>query len=277
MALTRHITHRSATVGIDLVHCRPHDHVCGAEECSPVNSLAFPLRGMFLKHHSSRERVVADACHAIFFRADEPYRVSHPVAGGDECLVIEPSRDTMHDVLGAEQFAHTHVVLDARLVAAARILRHRLVGRMASSLEAEETALGLLAGTTAANPPAPAPARARQRDMVEATKIMLAAQPGEAWLLNTLAQRVHSSPFYLARTFQRLAGMPLHRYLLHARMAQALVQVLDTSRELSEIALELGFSNHSHFTYTFRRMLGVTPASLRKQGKIPTAARALAS
>jgi len=113
-----------------------------------VNCLAFPLRGMFLKHHSSRERVVADACHAIFFKADEPYRVSHPVAGGDECLVVEPSRDTMHDVLDAERFAHTHAVLDARLVAAARILRHRLMHRMASSLEAEETALDLLAGAT---------------------------------------------------------------------------------------------------------------------------------
>jgi AraC family transcriptional regulator len=270
MALTRHTTHRSETVGIELVHCRPHDHACGAEECSPVNSVAFPLRGMFLKHHSSRERVVADACHAIFFKADEPYRVSHPVAGGDECLVIEPSNDTLHDMLDAEQFAHTHAVLDARLVAATRILRHRMIHRMASSLEAEETALGLLAGTSAARPPAPA--QRRQRDMVEATKISLAAQPGETWLLKTLAQRVHSSPFYLARTFQRLAGMPLHRYLLHSRLAAALVEVLDSSRELSEIALEFGFSNHSHFTYTFRRTFGATPASLRKEGKIPTAA-----
>ena len=270
MSLTRQTTHRSETVSIGLVHCSPHDHVCGAEECSPVNGIAFPMRGMFLKHHSSRERVVADPCHAVFFRADEPYRVSHPVAGGDECLVIEPSEDAMHDVLGAEQFAHTHAVLDARLVAATRMLRHRMIHRMATSLEIEETALDLLAGTTAAKPPAPA--QRRQRDMVEATKITLAAQPGETWLLKTLAQRVHSSPFYLTRTFQRLAGMPLHRYLLHSRLAAALVEVLDSSRELSEIALELGFSSHSHFTYAFRRRFGATPALLRKQGKIPTAA-----
>ncbi len=272
MSLTHVTTHRSETLSIGHVQCRPHDHVCGAEECATVNSLAFPLRGVFLKHHSSRERVVADACHAIFFRADEPYRVSHPVAGGDECLVIEPSRDTMRDVLDAERFAHTHAVLDAHLVAAACILRHRLLRRTASPLEAEETALGLLAGTAGSKAPAPAPARARQRDMVEATKITLAAQPGEAWLLDTLARRVHSSPFYLARTFQRVAGMPLHRYLLHSRMAAAVVQVLDSSRELGEIGLELGFSSHSHFTHTFRTMVGATPASLRKQGKIPTAA-----
>jgi len=275
MSLTRYTAHRSETVCIHVVHCRPHSHACGPDEYSPVNALAFPLQGMFLKHHSSRERVVADSCHAIFFKAGEAYRVSHPVAGGDECLVIAPARETMQDILCAEEFAQTHAVLDARLIAAPRILRHRLLHRMASGLEAEETALDLFAASAAAKPPLSA--RPRQRDMVEATKIALAAQPGEAWSLNALARSVHSSPFHLARTFRRLAGMPLHRYHLQARLAAALVEVLDSSRELSAIALDLGFSNHSHFTFTFRRMFGATPAALRKEGKILTAERASAS
>src|SRR5262245_6129635 len=163
MSLTRHSLHRSETVSIRLTRCRPHDHACGADECSPVSRLVFPLWGTFLKHHSRRERVVADACHAIFFKANEPYRVSHPVGGGDDCLVIEPSRDTMREVLGAEEFARTHVVLDVSLVAGPRILRHRLSQRTASGLEVDETALELLAATGAAAPALPA--RQRQTDM----------------------------------------------------------------------------------------------------------------
>jgi AraC family transcriptional regulator len=271
MSLTRHIAHRSETVCIQVVHCRPHDQACGPDEYSPMNRLAFPLRGMFLKHHSSRERVVADACQAIFFKADEPYRVSHPVAGGDDCLVIEPAPDTMQDIFGADEFAQTHAVLDARLVAAPRILRHRLRHRIASPLEAEESALDLLAAASAAHTLS-FPSRPRHRDIVEATKIALAGQPGEAWSLTTLARRVHTSPFHLARTFRRIAGMPLHRYHLQTRLAAALDQVLDSARELSAIALDLGFSSHSHFTYAFRTMFGATPAALRKEGKILTAA-----
>ena len=229
------------------------------------------MRGLFLKHHSNSERVVADACHAIFFRANEPYRVSHPTSGGDDCLVIEPLRDTMLDVLGVEEFGQTHTVLDARLVGAARILLHRLVRGVASSLEAEETALDLLAAT-AASPAPPLAVRPRPKEIVEATKIALAAQPGETWSLSTLARRVHTSPFHLARTFRRLAGMPLHGYHLQVRLAAALLEVLDSSRELGAIGLDFGFSSHSHFTYAFRRTFGATPAAVRKDGKILTAA-----
>lgn len=270
MSLARLTIHRSETLAIELVHCCPHDPACGPEEYSDVNRLAFPLRGMFVKHHSSRERVVGDACHAVFFKADEAYRVSHPAAGGDDCLVIEPAPATLHDVLDAERFAATHAVLDARLVAAPRILRHRLLHRLASSLEAEETALGLLAAASAAQ--APEHAQRRQREMVEATKITLSAQASEPWSLAALARRVHSSPFYLARTFRRLVGMPLHRYHLQARLAAALVDVLESSRELGAIGLDLGFSSHSHFTESFRKAFGIAPAALRKVGKISTAA-----
>lgn len=235
-----------------------------------MNRLAFPLRGIFVKHHSSRERVVADACHAIFFKAGETYRVSHPAAGGDDCLVIEPAPNTLHEMFGAENFALTHALLDARLVAAPRMLHYRLRHGLARLLEAEETALDLMAA--AATAPAPVHPQRRQREMVEATKITLSAQPGEPWSLATLARRVHSSPFYLARTFRRVAGMPLHRYHLQARLAAALVEVLESGRELGAIALDLGFSSHSHFTESFRRTFGTAPAALRKQGKISTAA-----
>ena len=270
MSLTHESLHRSATASIAVVHCRPLDHSCGPDECSPANRVAFPLRGTFLKHHSQRHRVVADPSHAIFFAAHQPYRVSHPGPGGDDCLVIEPSCMSLWEVLDADEFPHSHAVLDAHLIGASRLVWHRLRHGLATPLEADETALHLLAGTTNALPPPTISAR-RTRDMVEATRITLATEPGERWSLDTLARRVHSSPFYLARTFRRLVGMPLHRFQLQGRMAAALVQVLDSSLELSAIGLEMGFSSHSHFTSTFRRAFGVTPAALRKEGKILTA------
>lgn len=267
MALLRRTAHRSETLAVHLVHCRPLDRGCGPEEWVRASTVAFPLRGVFLKHHSRRRRVVADPCHALYFRAGEAYRVSHPAGCGDDCLSIEPAAHLIPEIFGAESFAHTHAILDGPRLQASRLLAHRL--HTATPLEIEERALALLAGPgDALSAQCAGP---RQQQMVEATQISLAAQPQEAWSLAALASRVHASPFYLARTFRRLAGMPVHRYHLQARLAAALVQVLDTPLEFTQIGLRLGFSSHSHFTAAFRQAFGATPSALRKQGKIPTA------
>ncbi len=267
MALLRRTAHRSKTLAVHLVHCRPQELGCGPEECASADTVAFPLRGVFLKHHSRRQRVVADPCHALYFRAGEPYRVSHPAGCGDDCLSIEPAPPVLQEILGVESFPHTHALLDAARLRASRLLARRLP--VATPLEMDERALALLAGAGDAVPPGPV--RGRQRDMVEATQITLAAQPEEPWSLGELASRVHSSPFYLARIFRRHAGMPLHRYHLQARLAAALHQVLDSSLDFTAIGVQLGFSSHSHFTATFRRAFGAAPSALRKEGKIPTA------
>lgn len=267
MALLRRTAHRSKILAIHLVHCRPQDHGCGPEECSTVDSVAFPLRGVFLKHHSRRERLLADRCHALYFRAGEPYRVSHPAGCGDDCLSIELAPPTVQEVFGAETLPGTCALLDAPRLQASRLLVRRLPH--ATPLEVDERALALVAG--AGDGRAVDPASARQQDMVEATRITLAAQPEEAWSLSGLARRVHASPFYLARTFRRLAGIPLHAYHLQARLAAALDDVLDTSLDFTTIGVRLGFSSHSHFTAVFRRAFGAPPSALRKEGRILTA------
>lgn len=266
MALTTDTAHCGSTVRIHRVRCHPHDHACGPVEHAAADLLVLPLRGLFVKHHERGERIVADPCHALFFKAGEPYRVSHPVDGGDECLVLEPSAGLRSEIAFRAKVAG----LDARLIAVRKLLSHRLERGLANALEAEEGALALLCGVA----PVPSPreslprrARSRHAEMVEATKIALARHPARGWTLGELAKRVYSSPFHLARTFRRVAGMPLHRYHLRARMAAALDEVLDTSRDLTTVALDLGFSSHSHFTASFRATFGVTPSSLRNAGR----------
>ena len=261
--ITRQTVHRSSSVRVHFVRCRPHDGACGPEEHAPTDLLVFPLRGVFVKHHAARSRVVADACHALVFAANQPYRVSHPVAGGDECLVLEPSPETLGEVRATTLGCMS---LDASLIARSRLLWYRLQRRIASVLEAEESALHLFAATLRAPLPRPPQRRLRSRaaEMVEATRLTLAAHPGEAWSLVALAQRVHSSPWHLARTFRELAGAPLHRYQLRVRMAAALDEVLDSRRDLTTIGFALGFSSHSHFTACFRSSFGVTPSALRR-------------
>jgi len=53
-----------------------------AEECTAHTQLVFPYRGVYVRH-VGRAATVAEPNQVLFFNEDEPYRVSHPIAGGD--------------------------------------------------------------------------------------------------------------------------------------------------------------------------------------------------
>jgi AraC-like DNA-binding protein len=75
---------------------------------------------------------------------------------------------------------------------------------------------------------------------------------------------VHASPFHLARVFRERAGVPVHRYLTRLRLRAALERLSDGADDLTALALDLGFSSHSHFTDAFRREFGRSPSDVRR-------------
>ena len=84
---------KSSTVSIQDTNCRGSCRSMSPEESTKTTQLIFPYRGVFVRH-LGRDQVVAEASQVLFFNADEGYRVSHPVAGGDRSLtlVIEESQ-----------------------------------------------------------------------------------------------------------------------------------------------------------------------------------------
>jgi AraC-like DNA-binding protein len=103
-----------------------------------------------------------------------------------------------------------------------------------------------------------------QRGVVEAVKERLAS---EYWInhsLADLARHGHYSISKLVRTFRIETGLSLHAYLQHARIRASLQLLRDSSCDLSDIASQLGFANHSHFTTVFRRQFGITPSEYKK-------------
>jgi AraC-like DNA-binding protein len=90
------------------------------------------------------------------------------------------------------------------------------------------------------------------------------AAPARKWTLRELARLAFTTPHHLARLFHAEVGVAVHQYHLRVRLARSLDLLLDTSQGPSAIAHELGFASHSHFTATFRRTVGVTPARFRR-------------
>ena len=81
--------------------------------------------------------------------------------------------------------------------------------------------------------------------------------------LDMLAGTAGLSVHHFARAFRQSFGEPPHSYVLRRRIERAQEMLKQTDQPLSEIALAVGFSDHSHFARHFRRLVGVTPSAAR--------------
>jgi AraC-like DNA-binding protein len=98
--------------------------------------------------------------------------------------------------------------------------------------------------------------------LIRRTKEFLEATLSSSIQLTDISRAVGASPAYLTDLFSRFEGVPLHQYLTQLRLARALVDLPKTN-DLTALALDLGFSSHSHFSFVFRRAFGCTPSEFR--------------
>jgi AraC family transcriptional regulator len=82
--------------------------------------------------------------------------------------------------------------------------------------------------------------------------------------LKVLAELVHLSPYYFCRAFKQSFGVPPHRYHVKRRIERAKTLLADPASSVTEVALELGFSETSSFSAAFRHTAGTTPTEYRR-------------
>jgi AraC family transcriptional regulator len=83
-------------------------------------------------------------------------------------------------------------------------------------------------------------------------------------LIKDLAASLDMSVGHFCRAFKRTFGMPACIWIRYRRIELAQGLMLTTRASLSEIALSCGMCDQSHFTRSFRRMVGETPSSWRE-------------
>ena len=77
--------------------------------------------------------------------------------------------------------------------------------------------------------------------------------------LNTLAEITEISPYYFCRLFKKSTGITPYQYFIKCRIDRAKVLLKERKMSISDVAFEVGFSNQSHFTKHFKRLVGTTP------------------
>jgi len=78
--------------------------------------------------------------------------------------------------------------------------------------------------------------------------------------LSEVASEVGVHPMHLAKLFRRRYRCSLGEFARRRRVAWACNELANRDRTISSIAAEAGFADHAHFTRTFRRIAGCTPA-----------------
>ena len=260
--------------------CAARVEPLGPEEPNPTHGIVLVRKGVF-RRQAKDETVVADANQVLFFNAGEPYRYAHPVPGGDECTVLAL------DAHRAWELVERHAPRDAErpempfriggaLASTIAARRHyemlALLRRHGARLAVEDAVAALCDEAVAAayrmrgvvgarESPA---ARRRRRELVEAAKVVVNGRLESLPSLGQLARTLACSPFHLSRVFHLTAGLSLRAYALRLRARRAAERLSSGARDLTRLALELGYADHSHFTNAFRREWGVTPSRFRQ-------------
>jgi AraC family transcriptional regulator len=278
------LAYRSESVWIGSFHCPTNHPLFVDSGPASAHLFVFPRTSVRIQH-LGQEPFLAGPNVATFYNPCDEYRRAPVSPEGDQCDWFALAPELVAEVVGQEDpraaehpekaFRFTHAPCDAPSYLEQRLaLLNATRDATRDSLYVEETAVRLLErlvrefyATRVTNRPARqrGPAlRRRHAALVEAAQSVLADRYWAPLSLPEIARAVGSSVYHLCRTFRETTGSSLHAYRNQLRLRRSLA-LLSGGREITDIALELGYSSHSHFTFAFRRAFGTTPVAFRTQ------------
>ena len=71
------------------------------------------------------------------------------------------------------------------------------------------------------------------------------------------------SPAHFSRCFRSVFGETPHRYLQRRRVERSMFLLRETSRNVTDICFDVGFTSLGTFSRTFRAIVGETPSGYR--------------
>ena len=80
-----------------------------------------------------------------------------------------------------------------------------------------------------------------------------------------LSRIAHVSEAHFIRTFRATFGETPHRYLQRRRVERAMFLLRETSRSVTDICCEVGFTSLGTFSRTFRDVVGESPTAYRRR------------
>ena len=271
---------RSALVEIGEFRCAPAHENFRRAGAITQHCFVFPRRAVWIQHEGERP-FLADATRITFYNPGQPYerRALDPVGDASDWITVsdELAREVVGRIdgqaaeapVGAFRWAYGQS--GAGLYVARRLLHGELrrTSRL-DSLLVEERAIDLFGRAASALYASRGASSHRGiarkrggRDLAEAVSAHLSRTFGDDQDLATIAKAVGASEFHLCRVFRRETGLSIHAYRTQLRLRHALEAMDRRDVDLLALALDVGYSGHSHFTAAFRKHFGMSPSQVR--------------
>jgi AraC-like DNA-binding protein len=92
--------------------------------------------------------------------------------------------------------------------------------------------------------------------------------PGHAWRVTEMADMLHVSPPYLTKLFRDEFGSSPMRNVTRIRMQEAMSQLVNTQRNVAEIAFTVGYESQFSFSRLFKKHTGMSPRDYRGEHRV---------
>ncbi|HKY32325.1 MAG TPA: AraC family transcriptional regulator [Candidatus Polarisedimenticolia bacterium] len=240
---------------------------CGrlARHSHPLNGLAVMLEGSF--DLGTRGGAVACPAGAVLIEpAGESHTNRMDRAGAHVlALQIDPADAALRTASGSVLDRPRHLRDAAVLTLAWRIAAELRSPDAASALAVEGLGLEMIARASRLQA-----CRAEEREpprWMRTVRDLVHDRFLERLEVQTIAREAGVHPVHLARVFRRHMGVSLGAYVRGLRLERAAVRLAAGDDPISDIAVECGFADQSHFTRIFRRRTGATPGRYRRAAR----------
>jgi AraC family transcriptional regulator len=262
--------HRGQFGKVEIVRCSGAHSSASQTDVAARLHFSLPLAGAFVCH-LDEDALFIDPTSLLCTRAGESYRISHP-HGGDCTLVFTPSRELFAQlsrrVSPADFNRHgPTLIASPRIQMLARMLYvNHLCAR---DVFAADECLIELFGCIAMQPRS---IRLPKDDALVRRTIEFVHCSAEPQLtLKGVAAAMNVGAAHLTTSFKRRTGVALYQYVMNLKLARALHRLVSTDDFVTDIAMDLGFNSHSHFSSAFKARYGITPSQARvRMGKPPS-------
>ncbi len=231
-----------------------------AKHCHELSQLCFVREGTFSEVYGKKSREVGPL--TLIARPSDEMHSHRFYNAGARCFVIEVGRESLQRVREHSLVLDASAEFRGGLLAwlAKRLYDEFHYEDNASALAIEGLTLELL--SEASRRQVKISERKPPR-WLEHAREFIHGHFSESVFLEDVANSAGTHPVHLARVFRQFHHCTVGEYVRQLRIEFACREVSLTDRPLTEIAVAAGFYDQSHFSRTFKHIVGLTPSEYR--------------
>jgi AraC family transcriptional regulator len=244
-----------------------------ADEYSRHFEINLHRRGWHIRSVARRQYFI-DPLHHSLWPADSGFRLSNNVARPQAATLLFVTHAAMEESLATIDCAGAAALRRLRTSPAhwrssevtachARLLATPTEDSLALAEHSLSLIRRVVAEAAGADDGSMRAHSARRAAMVDKARSYILTRYREALSLSSIAAASGVAPSTLCASFPCVTGMPVWQYVQRLRLQDAALALAEGAENLRSLALDLGFSSHSHFAQAFRAQFGRTPSQFR--------------